>query len=292
MVLCAASTSSTNASIVVSAFAGGSTNSVLFPVSTTTTTGRQRQRRRRRAFVEGTQYCSSADTENEIPWTNLVSDDDSAPVRKTILDIAHTDDGSPQPGTTATIKYVGRLVLASGDTSNGNVNDGVSIASWTTHDVLECWLKEQQGLYELLADAFQKHSVDGAALLDETLFTEDYLLDELGLENKIKRKKTIMAAKRLRTTMGEFLDGAVFDESSSSSSDDDNDGVYKFVVGKGKTIKAMELLVASMQVGERSKVVCRADYGYGSDGYRTSQGVVVIPPFCGLEFEVTLVSVE
>ena len=286
--MCAVTSSSTSASVVVSAFAGGSTNSVLSPVSTTITTGRQQ--RRRGAVVDRTQYCSSADTENEITWTNLVPDDDSAPVRKTILDIANSDDGGPQSGTTATIKYVGRLVLAEGDTSNGN--GGMSIASWTTHDVLECWLKEQQGLYELLADAFQKHSVDGAALLDEILLTEDYLLDELGLENKIKRKKTIMAAKRLRTTMGEFLDGAVFDESLSSASDDDDDGVYKFVVGKGKTIKAMELLVASMQVGERSKVVCRADYGYGSEGYRTSQGVVVVPPFCSLEFEVTLVSVE
>mmetsp|Transcript_16572 Transcript_16572/g.37927 ORF Transcript_16572/g.37927 Transcript_16572/m.37927 type:complete len:105 (+) Transcript_16572:417-731(+) len=97
-----------------------------------------------------------------------------------------------------------------------------------------------------------------------------------------------MAAKRLRTTLADFDDGSVFDSTASRK---DGASLYEFVLGAGKTIRAMELLVASMTEGERARVVARSDYGYGSDGCRTNKGNVMVPPFCGLEFDVRLVRV-
>jgi len=234
--------------------------------------------------------------DDDVIWTNLVPDDDNAPVRKRILEKATTtttEDKDPStiptPGSTVRIEYVGSLVLTE--------KDG-GMPSWTTNDVLECWLKEQQGLYDVLADPFIEHSVDGSTLLDEDVFTEDYVSNTLGVANKIQCKKTIMAAKRLRKThlsisgeeeKAEFSHGDVFDSSETKP-----DQYYEFVVGKKKTIQAMELLLASspMAVGETSRVVCRSDYGYGSDGYRTSKGDVVVPPFATLQFDVTLLSVN
>lgn len=213
-------------------------------------------------------------------WTNLVPDDESAPVRKTILEPS-SDSANPQSGDRVEIEYTGRLLLTADD------DDDISIRAWSTHNVLECWLKEQQGLYDALAGPFTDHSVDGSLLLDEDAFTEDYVKDTLGVSNKIQQKKTIMAAKRLRTTVQEFKDQQIFD----SSEDKNENGTYEFMYGAGKTIKAMEALVGSMQEGERAKVACRADYGYGSEGYRTTKGEVVVPPFCALEFEVRLVSI-
>jgi FKBP-type peptidyl-prolyl cis-trans isomerase len=62
------------------------------------------------------------------------------------------------------------------------------------------------------------------------------------------------------------------------------------VLGDGKVIKAMELAVSSMKVGERALVACRADYGYGSDGLRTTRGDILVPPFSTLCFDIKLVS--
>lgn len=55
-------------------------------------------------------------------------------------------------------------------------------------------------------------------------------------------------------------------------------------------IKAMELAVRSMKVGERALLVCRSDYGYGAEGLRTGKGDVMVPPFATLCFELNLVS--
>ena len=69
-----------------------------------------------------------------------------------------------------------------------------------------------------------------------------------------------MAAKRLRTQGEDFEQGSVFDSSA------DRGKPFEFVLGKGKAIKSMELLVATMKVGETAKMSCRADYGYGPEG--------------------------
>ena len=215
-----------------------------------------------------------------LSWENLVPEKNNAsPVRKTILRTpasTSSETATPEEGTVVTIEYTGSLWMNDGDEGFGN-----SIASWDTEAVLECWLSEQQGLSEILSGPFREKSVDGSTLLDEEIFTEAFVAETLGVDNKIRCKKTIMAAKRLRSTVQENPHGTVFDSKAS----------YEFVLGAGKTIRAMELLVASMEVGETSRVVARCDYGYGADGCRTNKGDVLVPPFCGLAFDVTLLSV-
>mmetsp|Transcript_18364 Transcript_18364/g.42363 ORF Transcript_18364/g.42363 Transcript_18364/m.42363 type:complete len:274 (+) Transcript_18364:91-912(+) len=205
------------------------------------------------------------------------------PVIKRIVQPAASDSKIPRPGSTVAIAYTGSLWMDTDE--KNNFGDGCGIASWNTKAVLDCWLAEQQGLFEPLAAAFVENSVDGSMLLDENVFTEDFCATTLDLSNKIQCKKTMMAARRLRATVSDFPHGKQFDSKSV-------DSPYKFVLGKGKTIRAMELLVGSMAVGECSEVISRCDYGYGADGFRTSQGDVLVPPFCGLSFTVTLLSAE
>ena len=213
-------------------------------------------------------------------WENLLPEIPAAPVRKAVLEAAAADAAeTPSKGSTVTIEYSGSLWMDPDSI-------GCSIPSWDTNAVLKCWLAEQQGLDELVGP-FEEHSVDGSKLLDEERFTEAFVGESLGVDNKIRCKKTIMAAKRLRTTLKDFEHGLVFDSTDSKPNQS-----YSFVLGEGKTIKAMELLVASMNVGETSRVVTRCDYGYGADGFRTSKGDVLVPPFCGLQFDVKLVSVR
>jgi len=219
----------------------------------------------------------------EEGWINLVPENSAAPVRKTILEAATatttTPNKRPEKGSIVTIESSGRLCL---DPHADNDGTNISIPSWNTQTVLDCWLTEQQGLYEILAGPFKEHSVTGATLLDEAIFTEVFVAETLGIDNKIQCKKTIMAAKRLRSTLENSDHDTIFDQSPS----------YEFVLGTGKTVRAMELLVSSMAVGETSRVVTRCDYAYGSDGFRTRKGDVLVPPFCGIAFEVTLLSVQ
>jgi FKBP-type peptidyl-prolyl cis-trans isomerase len=218
-------------------------------------------------------------------WENLVPEKKNAsPVWKTVLRAASSEAPvkTPEEGSVVTIEYTGSLWMDADDDGFGS-----SITSWDTAAVLECWLSEQQGLFEILSGPFEEKSVDGSTLLDEEIFTEAFVAETLGVDNKIRCKKTTMAAKRLRSTIQEFAHGKVFD-----SSDSKPEKSYEFVLGAGKTIRAMELLVASMEEGESSRVVARCDYGYGADGYRTNKGDVLVPPFCGLAFDVTLLSVQ
>ena len=205
-------------------------------------------------------------------WTSLIEDiqDENAPVKKLILQ--EGDGDVPQKGSMVEIEYVGTL--------------GSSQASWTVDDVLECWLKNQQGLYDILAAPFSEKNVNGNMLFNEEVFNEEFVAQELGVTNKMQCKKTIMATKRLRKQMEEFPQGQEFDSSISRGKS------YEFVLGQGKVIRGMDLLVSSMKVGEKAQVVCRSDYGYGNEGYRKTTGEVVVPPFATLCFDITLLSAK
>ena len=151
---------------------------------------------------------------------------------------------------------------------------------------VDCWLLEQQGL-DHLQDGFLKYEITEAKLTDtDNFFTEEFVRDSLGVENKIVCKKSIMAAKRLQKAREEFPNGTEFDSNDS----------YSFtLVGsttssstKRKVIQGMELGVSSMKPGEVAKLKIRSDYAYGPEGYRKSNGDVMIPPFATLLFEITL----
>jgi hypothetical protein len=280
--------------------------------------------------------------EKEAIWTNLVPDDDTAPVRlKRIVTKKSSssssasssssssstpsttkDDNSTEPtallkpGSTVRIEYVGRLVMDNDNDDNIDIDNMGGISSWTTQDVLQCWLKEQQGLYELLANSFIEHNINGSILLNENIFTEQYVSDTLDSGNnkllsKIQCKKTIMAVKRLRNTMNEFEHGYIFDSSNTNPNLQPNQ-YYEFVLGhpKKKPIKAISLLLESLTTNDIGNgtgtnddndnndndndtifiIKCRSDYGYGSDGYRTNKGIIVVPPFATLQFDIKILS--
>ena len=105
----------------------------------------------------------------------------------------------------------------------------------------------------------------------------------LGFENKIQAKKLVMASRRLAKQSVDHPPGTEFDSSDARGAN------YSFVLGRGRVVRAMDLAVRSMRVGERSILICRSDYGYGSEGLCTTGGVVVVPPFATLRFDLTLV---
>jgi len=208
---------------------------------------------------------------NEASWVSLVdgiTNEAAAPVKKLVIKEGNGD--IPAAGSKVEIEYVGTI--------------GSSQESWTVDDVLDCWLNNQQGLYDVLSGPFRDNDIDGVMLLNDELFNEEFVSEQLKISNKIQCKKTIMAAKRLRKQIEEFPEGTEFDSSISKGK------AFEFILGKGKVIKAMDMLVSTMKVGEQAKIICRSDYGYGSEGYRKVNGDVMIPPFATLCFNITLLS--
>ena len=200
---------------------------------------------------------SSADDQWQLQWLT----NDNA-IRKNIISPGNGD--APQDGDEVSINYVGTLAER----------------SWTVQDVVDCWLSEQQG-FDSLGPKFIEANVDGSKLLDETYFTESFVAEVLGVENRIQCKKMVMAAKRLAKEIQEYPTGIEFDSTNER-------GAYNFCLGKGKVIKATELAVSSMNRGERAKIVARSDYAYGKEGLRRPNGDILVPSFATLEFDLTL----
>ncbi|KAJ8499929.1 hypothetical protein OPV22_010481 [Ensete ventricosum] len=73
--------------------------------------------------------------------------------------------------------------------------------------------------------------------------------------------------------------GEVFD-----STHEDNT-VFSFEIGSGTVIKAWDIALRTMKVGEVAKITCKPDYAYGSAGSPPE-----IPPNATLVFEVELVA--
>ena len=209
------------------------------------------------------------DNVSDAEWTSLAeatSDGEASPVRKHVIE--EGEGNVPSEGSTVEIEYAGTLL---------------GERRWSANDVVECWLSQLQGL-DHLAPNFLGNDVDGGKLMDGALFTEEYCANALGVGNKIQAKKLIMASRRIARQQDDYPPGTEFDSSAS------RDGNYSFVLGRGKAIRAMDLAVSGMRVGERALVACRADYGYGSEGLRSGRGDVVVPPFATLCFEIKLVS--
>ncbi|KAG5830679.1 peptidyl-prolyl cis-trans isomerase FKBP4 [Anguilla anguilla] len=77
--------------------------------------------------------------------------------------------------------------------------------------------------------------------------------------------------------VGTLLDGTKFDSSR------DRGDKFSFELGKGQVIKAWDLGVATMKIGEVCQLICKPEYAYGSAGSPPK-----IPPNATLIFEIEL----
>ncbi|GAB4831821.1 hypothetical protein Ancab_005836 [Ancistrocladus abbreviatus] len=73
--------------------------------------------------------------------------------------------------------------------------------------------------------------------------------------------------------------GEVFDTTHEDNT------IFSFEIGKGTVIKAWDIAIRTMKVGEIAKITCKPDYAYGSAGSPPD-----IPPNATLIFEVELVA--
>jgi hypothetical protein len=183
-------------------------------------------------------------------------------VQKRLLEAG--SGASPKKGNTVQIDYVGTI---------GKVD-------WDVDGVIDCWLLSQQGL-EKLANGFREANIDAFKLMDNSVFTEEFVANTFNLSNKIQVKKLVMAAKRLAKTVSEYPEGSMFDSNQDR-------GPYKFELGANKVIRAMDLAVLSMKEGERALIKCRTDYAYGKEGLRRASGDVVVPEYATLCFDIKL----
>lgn len=71
--------------------------------------------------------------------------------------------------------------------------------------------------------------------------------------------------------------GKVFDTTYEDNS------VFSFEIGEGNVIKAWDIAVKTMKVGEVAKIICKPEYAYGAAGSHPE-----IPPDATLIFEVEL----
>uniref|UniRef100_A0A7S4MYM8 peptidylprolyl isomerase n=1 Tax=Odontella aurita TaxID=265563 RepID=A0A7S4MYM8_9STRA len=218
------------------------------------------------AVADGVPAANEGDEEE---WISLTPESPGAVAKRTLEE--GSGDLSPK-GSEVSIDYVGTLMPSTG------------IVEWSPRDAVECWLSSQQGVPNDMADKFLAKGVGGSLLTDGS-FTDEFVKEALGIENRIQCKKLSMAARRLAKQIEEYpsppTDPIVFDSSEER-------GAYIFKLGAGKAIKGMDLAVAAMKKGEKAEVVCRADYAYGSEGLRKLDGAVVVPPFATLKFEITL----
>jgi len=79
---------------------------------------------------------------------------------------------------------------------------------------------------------------------------------------------------------GMLLDGTVFDQSALSG------GPFSFTIGKGEVIDGWDIVVSTMQKGEKRLAIIPPELAYGSQSIGD-----VIPPNSFLVFEIELVSV-
>ncbi|KAM9854232.1 peptidyl-prolyl cis-trans isomerase FKBP4 [Aulostomus maculatus] len=103
-----------------------------------------------------------------------------------------------------------------------------------------------------------------------------------GVLKLVKREGTgtelpMMGDKVFVHYVGTLLDGTHFDSSR------DRGEKFSFELGKGQVIKAWDIGVATMKVGELCQLICKSEYAYGSAGSPPK-----IPPNATLVFEVEL----
>ncbi|KAK4480281.1 hypothetical protein RD792_017738 [Penstemon davidsonii] len=82
-----------------------------------------------------------------------------------------------------------------------------------------------------------------------------------------------------------LVDGILLETGEVFDSTHEDNTVFSFEISKGSVIKAWDIALKTMKVGEVAKITCKPEYAYGSAGSPPE-----IPPDSTLVFEVELVA--
>lgn len=157
-----------------------------------------------------------------------------------------------------------------------------SIASrnWSVNDVIDCWLPDQGLSTSLAPELFKAFDVDYNRLTNSTKFGIKFIKEGLGVLKESKQTTLFEAAQSLKQSDMSHVSGTVFDKNT-----------FSFRPNKGQVIKAFDLAIGTMQVGQTCSILARCDYAYGSKGLRMN-GKVVVPPYATVQYEVTFIEVK
>lgn len=211
------------------------------------------------------QLFNNVDSAQEVEgWTSLT--DDGGVKLKVISSSssAVSDDKKLDlKGKDVTVEYIG----------------SIAARNWNTQDVIECWLPDQ-GLSSLAPELFEAFDIDYNRLTNPKKFGIKFIKEGLGILKDAKQTTLFEAVQELKKSEKSFVEGTVFDKNQ-----------FTFRPGKGQVIKAFDLAVAEMKVGQTVSVVARCDFAYGSKGLRVG-GKDLVPPYATVQYDVTLVEVK
>jgi len=203
--------------------------------------------------------ATSAKKDVEVDgWTSL-TDDGGVKMR-----VLSASPGAPRPvaGDAVTVDYLGCL----------------GARAWSVEDVVACWLPDQCA-EALMPDLFRSFDIDGARLSDPGFLTAEFAAQGLGL-GTARASNLRRAARELADDDAKHPPGRAFDKNT-----------FAMTLTAGGAIRAFELALREMRVGETAELVARSDYAYGKEGIRQGREVLV-PPYATVNFELTLLEIK
>lgn len=208
--------------------------------------------------------------------------------------LAEGSGAIPQSGDFVELHYVGTLhgtdkVFDSSRDKNRTfkfqLGKGKVIKGWD-ECVATMRVGERCKLVAPPAYAYGSRGAGGVIPANATLDFDMELLSIIKWEKEILQAGTGATPQAGQTMVMHYVgtfpeDGREFDSSRRKNRP------FKFQLGRGRVIAAWDACVATMKVGERCKLTCPPEYGYGKNG---AGGV--IPGGATLHFDMELLSIE
>ncbi|KAL7491206.1 hypothetical protein ACHAWT_000625 [Skeletonema menzelii] len=198
-------------------------------------------------------------------WTSLT--DGGGVKLKVISSSSLPDAGAADKldlkGKDVTVEYIG----------------SIAARNWSAQDVIDCWLPDQ-GLSSLAPELFEAFDIDYKRLTNPNKFGIKFIKEGLGILKDAKQTTLFEAAQELKRSEESHMEGTVFDKNQ-----------FTFRPGKGQVIRAFDLAIAEMKVGQTVSVVARCDFAYGSKGLRVG-GKDLVPPYATVQYDITLVEIK
>lgn len=109
-----------------------------------------------------------------------------------------------------------------------------------------------------------------------------YIITDKLTEGKIKDGDVVSVNYESR-----YLNGVMFDSNKSSNKP------FVFQMGTNQVIKSWEVVFKKLYVGSKATIISPSSMAYGELGLRnTGNGTFIVPPYCGLVFEVEVLDVK